>query len=722
MNCNWIRRPDLISTPHENGGWVVKDPITLQFALLSEAEFHVLQLLDGRHSVGEILTQAAASFPSVAFSRDTLAGFLQQLAASQLIRAIVPGESQRLTPSTKSFGQRLAGGLFGILRIHIRLLNPQPLLDRVLSSVRHIPVEAVGWTLTLLIVAAVAVGLTQARLIAADLPSLSDFVGPQNLLSLLLIFIFVKTLHELGHALIARWFGAECHECGILLMVFTPVLYTNVTDTWRLSKRQRMAVTAAGIAVELVIAAICLLLWQAAAPGWTRSMLLNTALLCSINTLLFNGNPLLRFDGYFLLSDALQIPNLAGRSSALLQNATVRLLTGSPAPPQVGSKLELGILWIYGLLATAYRLLLTIAILRLVDEVSRTWNLQIVGRFLSLVVLIGLLVVPAARLLQKTRQAVHQQPNRRWAIGRAILVTAAVIAALRIPLPQTVVAPASVQPTAVAMYASVPGRLQQFVRYGQLTSKQECVVILQNDQLQQTQATLASDLKRLQTELSLLTDNPATANSALIPTLRESITSATIRLREFEAEVAALCVHAETDGMFLPPPIRPQVRKTDLPEFWHGLPATESNRGAWIERGTLLGYVGQPTDIEVHVALTENEVEFVQPAQTVSFAVAGVQQIFDGQIVDVSSVPTEELPRSLMVAGLVDGRLQGQTVQPADVTYLATVKLQLDVGNHQAMGQSSTLPPPLYAAGRVRIQTAATSLWQRAERYLRQTF
>ena len=145
---------------------------------------------------------------------------------------------------------------------------------------------------------------------------------------MLIVFVSVKAAHEAGHALTARYFNAECSECGVMLLMFTPVLYTNVSDSWTLPRRQRMCVTAAGIAVEIVIAAVCTIAWWFALPGTIKAILLNTMVICSVNTLLFNGNPLLRFDGYFLLSDYVRIPNLAQQSSAVVKSIFRRYVAG----------------------------------------------------------------------------------------------------------------------------------------------------------------------------------------------------------------------------------------------------------------------------------------------------------------------------------------------------------------------------------------------------------
>ena len=125
------------------------------------------------------------------------------------------------------------------------------------------------------------------------------------------ILIVTKSIHELGHGLMCKHFGGECHEIGFMLLVMTPAMYCNTSDSWLLpNKWHRIAIGGAGMYVEIVMAAICTFIWWHTQPGVIHYMALNVIFLCSITTLLFNANPLLRYDGYYMLSDYLEIPNM----------------------------------------------------------------------------------------------------------------------------------------------------------------------------------------------------------------------------------------------------------------------------------------------------------------------------------------------------------------------------------------------------------------------------
>jgi putative peptide zinc metalloprotease protein len=147
--------------------------------------------------------------------------------------------------------------------------------------------------------------------------NLSDrILSTQNLLIAWFSYPVVKALHEWSHALAVKRWGGRVREAGLMFLVFTPVPYVDATDSYGFSgKWQRAAVAAAGILAELALGAIAVYLWWLSEPGLLRAVAYNVILIAGVSTLLVNGNPLMRYDGYFVLSEALEIPNLAQRAT-----------------------------------------------------------------------------------------------------------------------------------------------------------------------------------------------------------------------------------------------------------------------------------------------------------------------------------------------------------------------------------------------------------------------
>ncbi len=156
---------------------------------------------------------------------------------------------------------------------------------------------------------------------------------PENLLLMWLVFPVLKLCHEFGHAFAVKARGGEVHEMGVMLLVLTPVPYVDASSAWAFrSKWQRFAVGGAGMMVELFIASIALFLWLAVEPGMFRALLYNIMLIAGISTVLFNANPLLRFDGYYMLMDWLEIPNLRTRSTQYIIYLCEKYLFGGARP------------------------------------------------------------------------------------------------------------------------------------------------------------------------------------------------------------------------------------------------------------------------------------------------------------------------------------------------------------------------------------------------------
>jgi len=204
-------------------------------------------------------------------------------------------------------------------------VNPQRFLNAAYPWVRWCfsPI-AVLLTCALMVTALVLVLLHPAE-VHQRLPDLQSWLQPRQLWLVAAVLAGAKLLHELGHAFACKHFGGECREMGLLLLVFTPCLYCDVSDAWMIPNRwRRAAVDAAGMYVEGALAAASTLVWWNSEPGWLNRICLMVMGVCGVSTLVFNGNPLLRYDGYFILSDVLNVPNLWQRSRAAVQSTAAR--------------------------------------------------------------------------------------------------------------------------------------------------------------------------------------------------------------------------------------------------------------------------------------------------------------------------------------------------------------------------------------------------------------
>ncbi|MEZ6061759.1 MAG: M50 family metallopeptidase [Planctomycetaceae bacterium] len=709
---------------HESEGWVLKDPLTLEYVVLNDLEFNIFNQLDGRVTASRLLQHVTRLGEGI--SIEELSGFLRHLAARQLLRSTVsasaaPPSFTKTASTTKTASATTAAlvsavvkPVLQLLRLRIPLLNPTRLLDAVMPVVQPLfQPAAVAVMISVTAIAAVLVVLRFDE-ITDSFPHIGTLLGPANLPLMLLVFVIVKVLHEAGHAFTCRHFGAECHEAGIMLLVMTPVLYTNVTDAWLLPRRQRLLVTAAGLVVELVLASVCTILWFFAAPGLTRTVLLNTMIVCSVNTVLFNGNPLLRFDGYFLLSDWMNLPNLGQRASATVQAFFQRLLTAGEMGSDEPADDRHGFLLSYGVLSLLYRTVLTIAILKLLQTVGREWNLRVVTAGISVAVLFAFIVTPVAAFSGALIGHHRTRGFRSSAKRRILLALPVLIALAAIPLPHSVIAPAIVLPDAVPVYASLPGQVFAAANYGDTVQAGDVLAEFRNPDLQQRQQQLQAELKESRLRLEAILRDPQTAGSPLVPALRESMLAVQGTLDNVNSEYAALSIRSSISGTLLPPRVTPTHDDDDLPEHWSGLPLEHLNRQSWINRGTLLGYVGEPeTSSHVAAFVSEYQLDTVRPGQSLQFLSVGTGAGAQRGIVErVAPRAADELPSEIVAARLAAAIPNGAKFRPAEVVYEVTIRI---VSEEAGATQ-------LFGTGRVRIQTDSVSLWRRLQGWLQRTF
>lgn len=297
-----------------------------------------------------------------------------------------------------------------------------------------------------------------------------------------LALAFVKTLHELGHAFTATRYGVRVNTMGVAFMVLMPLLYTDVSDAWRLtSRRKKLMIDAAGLAVELSLAGIATLLWAFLPDGPLRSIAFIVATTSWMLSVFVNLNPFMRFDGYYLLSDAWGIPNLQGRAFALTRWQIREWLFGLAAPPsETFAPSTHRWLVAYAIATWVYRLFLFIGIALIVYHMF----FKMLGVTLFIIEIIWFIALPVAReCLQwwKLREEIMASKRTYISLG----ITALLIAIFVIPWRTTIIVPAvSVGHTETRLFPVVTAQLQDVrVRDGQRVSIGDTIVNLNSVEL-----------------------------------------------------------------------------------------------------------------------------------------------------------------------------------------------------------------------------------------------
>lgn len=326
-------RPDLIFQRQEFKNeiyYVIKDPLALTYFRIKPPEAYLLTLLDGKKTLREIWDLFIEAYPNTEYEPEVIVNFCNQLARSGLLvinaRSFVKFATQK--PKTAGggllmFWMKLMSKLFFI---KVPLIDPSAWLGKLTHAVRFI------WSKPFVVCCLVFYAFTLAWVYAhreAFAHNTINFFSPYNLFLVTLTVIVIKTCHEFGHAMTCRHFGGEVHEMGVCCICFIPCGYVNASDAWMMRhQRHKIFVTLAGVFTEFMIASIAAYIWLNATDGLLKNVAFDAMVVASVNTIFFNMNPLMRFDGYYVISDILEIPNLRSKAMMYCSYHMQRFLLG----------------------------------------------------------------------------------------------------------------------------------------------------------------------------------------------------------------------------------------------------------------------------------------------------------------------------------------------------------------------------------------------------------
>ena len=443
---SWYRVTDLhprlrstvqISRQHFRGlpWFVIQDHTNNVFFRLAEPAYRFIGLLDGVRTVGRAWNLAAEQLGDDAPTQGEVIQLLGQLYTANLLQAEVPADTHTLFARYKKRKQReIAGYMMNIMFARIPIFDPDAFLNKWLSLLGWIfsPLGAVIW------VAVIAAGVW----FIAQLPGWQDkitsransMLSPDNLILLYVAFALIKACHEMGHAISCKKFGkqsgtgGEVHIIGIMFLVFTPIPYVDASSSWALTNKwHRAIVGAAGMWVELAIASVAAMVWANSNDGTVvHNFAYNIMFVAGFSTIVFNANPLLRYDGYYILSDLLEIPNLAQRGKEYIYYLVKRYVWNVRfARNPAHTPAEKFWLFIYAIASFIMRIFVTLSIMFYLTSVLEG-TLIILAAGMTIAGLITWAVVPVSKFIHYLATDGELQRVR----AQAILTSAFVIAAI----------------------------------------------------------------------------------------------------------------------------------------------------------------------------------------------------------------------------------------------------------------------------------------------------
>ncbi|SCX42378.1 PqqD family peptide modification chaperone [Nitrosospira sp. Nsp1] len=568
--------------------YVLQDSATGRMHRFSPGAYYAMSLMDGKHTVEEIWVLVAKELDEAAPSQDDMIQLLTQLHMADILQSNVPPDLLEL--SQRRVKQRRSKWMKNFLNpmsIRFPLWDPDRFINLTYPYLKWLFTWR-GGVLWLVVV-------TPALIMAAshwnDLTqNLSDRVlSSSNLLALWLAFPIVKLLHELGHAYTTKAGGGEVHEMGIMLLVLMPVPYVDATAATAFrSKRHRAMVGAAGMMVELFLAALAIYVWLVVEHGVIHALAFNVIFVAGLSTIVFNGNPLLRFDGYYILSDLIEIPNLGSRANQYLGYLVQRYAFGKQDARQAtetkGERLWLAF---YAVASFIYRLFVTFAII-----VFIVGELFFIGVILALWSLASMLVIPVVKGIHHVfySPALHRQ--RRRAVNVTVgCTTFIVLFSLVVPMPFHRQAEGVIWvPEDAEIRAHTAGFVHRLVvNSGTQVNKGDIVIESDDPDLFMQLVSQRARVEQLEVEYSsAFLDDRLQAAIA-----HDELKKERAFLARVENRIEGLAVEARTSGRLVVP------RAIDLP-------------GKFMQQGELMGYVLEGPIRTVRVVLTQDDIDVVR--------------------------------------------------------------------------------------------------------------
>lgn len=544
--------------------YLLHDPLNNQFFRLRPAAYNFVARLRLDRTIEQAWRDCLAAQPEEAPGQEDVIRLLSQLYAANLLHSDLPPDSAKLFERYRQRRQREVQSRFlNLMFARIPVFDPDAFLKRCLSVIRW--VYSVPGAVLWLAVVGVAVKLAIDNFAALKDQS-QGVLDPSNLFLLYVGMVLTKTVHEFGHAFACRRFGGEVHTMGIMFMIFTPMPYMDATSSWAFRNRwHRVLVGAAGMIHELFLAALATLVWANTGPGTLHTLAYNMMFVSSVSTLLFNLNPLMRFDGYYILSDLLDIPNLYLQANRQLVYLVERYAFGcQKAESPAHSRKEAIWLTVFGVVGHIYRVFVFSAILLFLAD-----RLLILGILMAVVCLISWIIFPIVKLCRYLAASPQLARNRPRAIAVCVGTAAVVVVLLEVvPFPNSFRAPGVLQAVEYTLVANeAPGYLDKLVvPSGSRVAPGDTLLRMRDRDLEfeiemtraQYAETKAMELRAMQLQ------------TADLRPIRSRLDAVQKRLDRLEAQQASLTVKAKHAGRWIAP---------DLPYVF----------GAWLERGSTLG-------------------------------------------------------------------------------------------------------------------------------------
>jgi len=568
--------------------YVLEDRASQRFHRFSRQAHLIVGLMDGHRSVQEIWEIVSERLGDEGPTQDDVIQLLSQLHASDVLQCdVTPDAVELLRRYERQQRRRRLGRVASIFSWRFHAVDPERFLNATAPFARRL----FGWAGGILWLFVVAPALLLFVMHWADFTH--DFMdrlfSAQTLIVLWILFPVIKSLHELGHAFATKAFGGEVHDMGVLLLVFTPVPYVDASaaSAFR-SKSQRIFVGAAGMLVELFLAALALYVWINAEPGMLSALAYNTILIAGLTTLLFNANPLLRYDGYYILTDLLETPNLRQRANAYLGYLCERYVFGRPETvPPIGTASERAWFVVYSTSSFVYRSLVVVAIVAFIAD--RYFWFAVLCAAVTAVAWVGVPLAKGLRFLITSPRLRRRRVRALAIVGGAAAVLALAIGWLPIPY-RTVTEGVVWIPEESFVRAGIEGFVDRVVAPpGARVRRGDLLIALRDPELSTKVEVLTARVRELQARY----DEQKPVDQVKASIIQEELRYAQEDLARAAERAAELTIRSGTDGTFV-------------------VPTPEALPGRFVKKGEQLAYVVELGAVTVRAVVPQTEIDLVR--------------------------------------------------------------------------------------------------------------
>lgn len=580
--------------------YILRDDSSGRHHRFNGAAYNFIKLINGKRTVNEIWENMQEAYGDDAPTQDEVIQLLGKLHYSDhLLAQLTPDVEELIDRRSKERRRLFVSRVGNPLAIRISLLNPDKFLTRWMPVVNPLFSKTSAVIISVLLLAALMLMTKHWSLLTNH--AVEHALSPYNLLVMWFVYPFIKGIHELGHGFAVKKWGGEVHEMGIMLLVLMPVPYVDASaaSSFR-SKYQRMVVGAVGIFVELALASVALLLWLNIQQGLISDILFNVMLIGGVSTLLFNGNPLLRFDGYHVMQDMIEIPGLGNRANSYYKYLVQKYLFNvKEMKSPVTARGESSWFAIYGLAAFVYRLfILTVIVIFVAGQYF------FIGIVLAIWAIFMQLVLPVLKFIRYLINSPKLSHRRQRALGISFGSIAMVLLMLfLIPVPLNTMAEGVVwMPESAHVRAGNNGFIEKvLVEDGERVTKDTPLVVTY-DPLIQSQLKLMVSRKA---ELKARHDSLVQGDIVEAEIALEEVKILSGKIQRLREQISEMTITSPADGTFI-------------------ISESKDLEGHYLKQGDPIAYVIDFKDVSVRVVVPQNSIGLVRKrTQKVELRVSG---------------------------------------------------------------------------------------------------